>query len=140
MYMEPSPKKQLAIYTAPYYKAGSEARYYRVSKCLGAKLYISKKEATKAARRQYRLWQKGLAPAANKKIFKIVNIHDCYHTLYGYITEHVPRIGLSDRNMSKLVSKLENEGFDCHDIREENVGLLRGRPVCIDFGDLSWVG
>lgn len=119
-------------------KRGIEMMYFRLTKTTGVKVSRTPRSLNvvkRAMKRQKRAHELGYAPCVGEIVqVTVPNLGTCY----GYVTEHVPRLRVSSAQLNELEGVLRKMGLSVGDVDvDHNVGMLRGRPVLIDFGDMS---
>ena len=69
-----------------------------------------------------------------------------HRRLYAYKTEVVPKLfntnayfayGKYEAKYEKLITIMEERGLSLSDVHAKNIGMIKGRMVALDFGDLS---
>lgn len=123
---------------------GAECTFIRVDKISGLKLYTTKEEAQSAIRKQRKAHKHGIGPEAFGKVepYWLTYRDGSINQEYGYLTEYAKPIGRKHRGIyNKKVNELENKmfkiGLRSYDIAHRNCGIIKGKLVCVDFGDLS---
>jgi len=134
--------------TVPYkIKSGCEARFIPITAEKGLKCFYTKFEARRSFNRQRKAYGYGLAPKVlSKDISKFGLTYDNeILKQWGYITETVKTFTPKafDRydplliKMYDLQQALKKSRVCGYDLHSGNVGVIRGKLVCIDFGDES---
>jgi len=129
-------------------KYGVACFFVPVTERSGLKMYGNAGDRNYAYRLQTRAAKHDLAPEVGEK-FKLkifgVSYVSCgaikdlwVNTVYGYVTEkvRVPKI-VGYRREEELADALEAVGLEAGDLRPDNMGIKKGRLVCIDFDECS---
>ena len=136
---------------------GTECRVYRISTITCRKVYATETEAENAYQAALRGYAAGIAPEVYKRRrqsyeTEIVDIlSDCFNgcsdsslcsaTCAGVCPEAYYTLFSEDIwevFLEKVKSLFATELTDSFDLHCDNVGIINGRPVMIDFGDASW--
>lgn len=120
--------------------SGAEATLVKLNPKLGVKFYRTRKERDFAYKMQKFAYKNGIGPAALNKVR--INGRGIQHgaglVKWGYVTQLVESLRISHEDLTLLSARMDKCGLSIVDIAEDaNVGLLNGRPVCIDFGPIS---
>ena len=126
---------------------GVSCVYFLLNKKVGAKLYKSKKVRDCAYNKQLYAAEHNLAPAVGDcfslDCFWIEHVPCCcpeikYRKIHGYITQNVKIDSKKEHSeYSKLKYKLSEIGLLNEDLLNDNVGIVDGKLVCIDFDSCS---
>ncbi len=123
-------------------RCGSTAKYYKIRKGVGLKLYCCKKERNYAYRLQNVFHNKGLAPRIGNKI-NLPDTGEYGIYIYGYITQHAAMLfedtELDEQLKIELENKITKNSLQYYDISRRNIGLIRGQCVIVDFDTASVV-
>lgn len=133
-------------------KSGCECMFFRISKTRGIKIFPNKKNAEFSYRNQNKAAKYEIAPKVFSKVkkcaMKDMKKHCIYageimfHRNYGYFykTEFAKGVGswkciCADKDfLCEMMKKLNLLSGDLH---KDNLGFIRGKLVCIDFGKES---
>lgn len=123
---------------------GARCAFISINKHEGVKLYRYKTERDFAFRMQQKAAKFKIGPKAIKKIDlpRLLHIDLPWGNTnfkYGYITQKAQVASpsnykvLSGSQYVWLCNKMNKHGFRVQDVHANNVGLIDGKPVCIDF-------
>jgi hypothetical protein len=161
---EPNIFKKVSIPSSPNIACGIEAFFFPINSKRGLKCYNSRVNANNAFKRQQKAFINQIGPKVlSKKVFKIIfpvnfdsiikrNIDKSYFLDffkynsigYGYFTEIVQTFkrdrGFTNKEYHELSVKI-NDVFPRLNLEDDlhfgNLGRIKGKLVCIDFGDCS---
>ena len=132
--------------------SGCECMFVRTSKTRGVKIFCSKREVTYSYKKQKLAAKHGIAPRVLSNIqmcytknLKKYNEYDGEVVItrpYGYFyrTEFAKYVGSTRcicADICHLVDKMKELNLHSGDLHENNIGFIRGKLVCIDFGKES---
>lgn len=124
--------------------AGSFTIFMKIGK-IGIKLFLNQENRDYAFRAQQLAHSSGIGPRAIKT-FQFYD-PETSSNWYCYTTEVVKTLPCKTltnaviEKLSELIDdlalKMSNAGLDPWDLRRKNVGIVKGRLVCIDFGGIG---
>jgi len=143
-YLEP------LIQTVPYsISEGCEAKFVQITKTKGVKFFWTKIEASRSFNRQKKAALHKFGPKVFSEDVERFGFTDknAIHIQWGYITEIAKTFNslkeLKDykskniNHMDILRAGLRKMRIGGYDLHFNNIGIIRRRLVCIDFGDES---
>lgn len=125
--------------------SGVECHFIPVSRKSGIKIYVKKRQAKYALRKQLQAYKHNLAPKVMSPFvfqccfYPIFNVLDLKHG-YFYVTEIAPKSKgrTSPAEWNKFENRIEKAHLKTWDLHAGNVKRMRdGRLVMIDFGEES---
>jgi hypothetical protein len=132
--------------TVPYViHEGYESKFVQITKHKGVKTFYTKVEARRSLNRQRKAFSCDIGPNVYSTNVGQFGITDGNHIClkWGYMTEVVKTLN-SIRELNEYVEELEYLRVKLRglkiggsDLHYNNVGVIRGRLVCLDFGDES---
>jgi hypothetical protein len=102
--------------------------YIQITSRYGVKLFRRQRSCEECFFRQSAAYAMGFGP---KALFTGIKNGYSY-----YVTEHAQR-GVSRRDISKIRSNVNKMGWSTFDLYSDNVGIVRGKPVLIDFDNYT---
>ena len=119
--------------------SGSESTYIQISRTVGAKLFSDQEQRDYTYNGQKFGYVNGFGPNVGQR-FTITIMNTKY---YSYITEHAGPANCDVNYVEKdeLLKTMAGHGWTVGDYRSEvgnrNLGVIKGKLVCIDFGPIS---
>ena len=104
--------------------------YIQITSRYGVKLFRRQRACEECLFRQRAAHAMGFGP---KALF--TGIKNSY---FYYVTEHAQR-GVSRKDISKIRSSVNKMGWSTFDLYSDNVGVVRGKPVLIDFDNYTLI-
>lgn len=105
--------------------------YIQITSRYGVKFFIRKKECEDCFFRQNAAHMMGFGPKPLFMGFK--------SKYFYYVTEHASLVKLSNEQAAEIRSKVKKMGWSTHDLYGDNVGLIRKKPVLIDFDNCTLI-
>ena len=102
--------------------------YIQITSRYGVKLFKRQRACEECFFRQSAAYFMGFGP---KTLF--TGIKNGY---FYYVTEHAQR-GVSREDISKVRISVNKMGWSTYDLYSDNVGIVRGKPVLIDFDNYT---
>ena len=102
--------------------------YIQITSRYGVKLFRRRRSCEECFFRQSAAYAMGFGP---KALFTGIKKGYSY-----YVTEHAQR-GISRKDISKIRSSVNKMGWSTFDLYSDNVGIVRGKPVLIDFDNYT---
>ena len=138
-------------------KQGIECMFIRTSKTRGVKIFCNKREIEFSYNKQKLAAKHGIGPKVYSgiKMCSTCNLREYDDSFSGsgswgevitrsygyyYITEFakVRKLNKKEQKQIKpLEEKMEKLDLGSYDLHDKNMGMIRGRLVCIDFGKES---
>ena len=101
-------------------------RYYiQITSRYGVKFFSRKRACEECFFRQNAAHAMGFGP---KALFKGIK-----NNYYYYVTEHALQGGVNRENLALIRHNVSKMGWSTYDLFADNVGMVRGKPVLIDF-------